>query len=96
MTEFEVKESWTQFLRISYQHLQSDFDNIYNRGLHMAPLVPLYLSDDDGDRLILENGLDDQAIIYNRRDNSVALTTITNEICWFLGKEYVESLVSTC
>jgi len=67
VTKFGIKESWTQFLRISYQHLQSVFDHIYNRGLHMAPLVPLYLSY-DGDRLIFENGLGDQAITYTIED----------------------------
>lgn len=65
MMEFGVKESWTQFLRISYQHLQSVFDYGYNRRLYMVPLVPLYLSD-NGDRLILANSLDDQALIYSR------------------------------
>jgi len=64
-THIVIKESWTQFLRISYQHLQSVFNHRYNRRLYTALLVPLYLSD-DGHRLILASNLDDQAIIYKR------------------------------
>jgi len=46
MKEFEVEESWTQFLKISYHNLR-ELDAGYVRRL-----VPLCLSD-NGDTLIL-------------------------------------------
>jgi len=61
----------------------------------LSYLVPLHLSE-DGDTFILASSLEDQAIIYNKRNNRVERTRITNSICWFSVKDYVESLASTC
>jgi hypothetical protein len=57
-------------------------------------LLPLYLSE-NGDTLILTNYDDDEAFIYNCRDNRVKKIGINNKILWGLAKDYVESLVST-
>ncbi|XP_058741535.1 F-box/kelch-repeat protein At3g23880-like [Vicia villosa] len=96
MMDFGVQESWTQFLQINYLDLQiSSLDSIgYNFRDKELFMVPLYLSEND-DRLILGSSLEEQAILYNMRDNSVERTRITNKIRWFLVKEYVGSLVST-
>ncbi|XP_004514290.1 F-box/kelch-repeat protein At3g06240-like [Cicer arietinum] len=89
MMEFGVEESWTQFLRVGYENFQID----YNLGLRKFYLVPLYLSE-NGDTLLLASCLEDRAIFYNIRENSVERTRITNRMCWYSTKDYVESLVS--
>jgi F-box interacting protein len=89
MEEFGVEESWCQFLKISYENLQINYN------IQQFYLAPLHLSE-DGDTFILASSLEDQAILYNKRNNSVERTIITNSICWFSCKDYVESLASTC
>lgn len=89
MEEFRVEESWCQFLKISYENLQINYN------IRQFYLVPLHLSE-DGDTLILASSLEGQAILYNKRNNGVERTRITNSICWFSVKDYVESLASTC
>ncbi|XP_058741581.1 F-box/kelch-repeat protein At3g23880-like [Vicia villosa] len=89
MMEFGVQESWTQFLTISYLNLGID----YNFGDKKFYLVPLHLAM-NGDTLILASSLEDQAMLYNIRDNNVERTRNTDKIGWFSVKEYVESLVS--
>ncbi|CAI8614943.1 unnamed protein product [Vicia faba] len=91
MMEFGVEESWTQILKISYESLniQSYF---MDRRFY---LMPLYLSE-NSETLVLAHNLEDQAIIYNIRDNTAQRTRITNKISWFSIKNYVESLVSIC
>ncbi|CAK8544163.1 unnamed protein product [Lathyrus sativus] len=92
MMEFGVEESWTQFLKISYESL--DIDPYYmGRRFYLIPLVPLYLSE-NGETLILATSLEDQAILYNIRDNNSVKTRITNNISWFSVKNYVKSLAS--
>jgi len=87
MMEFGVEESWTQFLKISFQSLPL----VPNH--RRLCLFPVCLSE-NGDTLILACGQRKQAILYNLRDNIVEKTRITNEIEWFFSKDYVESLVS--
>ncbi|RHN45824.1 hypothetical protein MtrunA17_Chr7g0235661 [Medicago truncatula] len=89
MKEFEVEESWTQFLKISYESLPIDYDAV--RGF---VLFPLCLSE-DGDALILVWDEAEQAIFYNLRANIGEKAKTTKEIQWFGANEYVESLVST-
>jgi F-box interacting protein len=89
MEEFKVEECWCQFLKISYENLQMNYN------FRQFYLVPLHLSEDD-DILILASSLEHQAILYNRRNNRVERTRITNSICWVSVKDYVESLASTC
>ncbi|XP_058738959.1 F-box/kelch-repeat protein At3g06240-like [Vicia villosa] len=89
MMDFGVEESWTQFLKISYESLNIDH---YLRD-HIFDLIPLYLSE-NGDSLILANSLEGQAILYNIRDNTAERTRITNKISWFSVKNYVKSLAS--
>jgi len=104
MNEFGVQESWTQLFRIGYFNLEMNnlpMDNYLNTTL----LMPLYLSK-NGDTLILLFPLnrtnrgtwifdyygDDEAIIYDRRENRAQRISIDDNLCRF---SYVESLVST-
>ena len=77
---------------IPQDHLQVDTRFNDNMIYHPLLLFPLCLSE-NGDTLILANSHEDQAIIYNIRDNRVELTKITNHIQWLLSENYVESLV---
>jgi hypothetical protein len=103
MKEFGVENSWTQFLKISYQNLHLDYDLNGDTTKDHLQLVPLLLSG-DGDTLILKSSQDLQAILYNLRDNRVERTEITTSriltdkrtsdyVSWNLFKESVESLV---
>ncbi|XP_057432918.1 F-box/kelch-repeat protein At3g23880-like [Lotus japonicus] len=93
MKEFGVEKSWTQLLKIKYQDLHMDphtsaFENQYQ-------LFPLCFY--NGDTLVLASFAGDQAILYNRRDNTSETTRFTNIIgwlTWFRAMDYVESLVS--
>jgi F-box interacting protein len=85
MDEFGVKNSWTQFLKISYMNLQID---------RLPQLIPLCLSE-DGDTIIFSINQANQAILYNWRDNRVKRIKSTNRITWSTTKVYVESLIST-
>jgi len=88
MNEFGFQESWTQLFRIDY----------FNLEMHKLPikwgiplLLPLYLYG-NGDTLILAYRGDDQAVIYNQRENRVKKARIFNKLCRF---SYIESLIST-
>lgn len=105
MKKFGVEESWTPFLKVSYQNLQIDYNFSDDEMKYRFPLVPLLLSDDD-DTLLLKSSQDYQAILYNLRDKRVERTKMTakstitdnrtrNYIQWVSTKVYVESLVST-
>jgi F-box interacting protein len=73
MIDFRVVESWTPLLQIDYF------------GGPILYLVPLHLSE-DGQILILASSVEDQAILYNTRNNSVERTRIRNTLM-----DYVES-----
>ncbi|CAL5210722.1 unnamed protein product [Lathyrus oleraceus] len=94
MKKFGVEESWIQFLKISSNNLQH------------CSFLPLFLSK-DGDTLVLCSCHDEEAILYNLRDDSmqrievkVHKTIIDDETCnWLkltLAQRYVESLISIC
>jgi len=108
MKELGFEDSWTQFLKISYQNLQIDYDYFSYEGdeetEYHFQLVPLLLSE-DADTLVLTSRHESDSILYNWRDNRVERTKITtssaitdprnsNSICWCSAKVYVESLVS--
>ncbi|AES80285.2 F-box/kelch-repeat protein At3g23880 [Medicago truncatula] len=105
MKKFGVEDSWTQFLRISYHSLQIDYDYSFEYTKYKFQLVPLLLSE-DGDTLIMKCSQEHQAILYNRRCNTVERTNITtsrrtitddrsgDHVNWEWIKNYVESLVS--
>jgi hypothetical protein len=100
MKEFGVQESWTQLFRIEYVNLQlhnlsisNDMD-LFRYMECKIPLLPLYVSK-NGDTLILTSDEEKGVIIYNRRDNRVERTRISNKICWPSTFDYVESLVPT-
>ncbi|CAJ2670114.1 unnamed protein product [Trifolium pratense] len=94
MTEFGVEQSWTQFLKISYQNLQVDIRFGQNGELRFYQLIPLCLSE-NGHTLIFENSVSSQLILYDLRDNR-AEVTCDNKINWVLAKNYVESVASIC
>ncbi|XP_058739561.1 F-box/kelch-repeat protein At3g23880-like [Vicia villosa] len=86
MTQFGVKESWTQLFKISFEkgHFLCDF-------FSQLSLYPLYISE-NGATLILGSNRECEPIIYNSRDNKVERTRIINEIDWRCYVGYVESL----
>jgi len=77
MEEFGVEESWIQLLKINYQNLQSMYLDVYD--LRYSQFLPLHISD-NGDTLILANKEEEQAILYNLRDNRAVRTRITDGI----------------
>ncbi|XP_058761576.1 F-box/kelch-repeat protein At3g23880-like [Vicia villosa] len=93
MMEFGVQQSWTQFLNINCMDLQIDHD--YPRYGYEYLVHPLCLSENDG-TIILASSHDEQALLYNWRDNSVEKTRITNHVLWMFSLNYIETLVSTC
>ncbi|GAU45634.1 hypothetical protein TSUD_175470 [Trifolium subterraneum] len=105
MMEFGVQESWTQFLKISFQDLRIDY-GISNLLAYRSQLflLPLCVSESSNTLIMASNQEDyvahfygpQHAIVYNWRDNIVEQFTSNDEIMWFDTKDYVESLVSTC
>ncbi|XP_024626716.1 F-box/kelch-repeat protein At3g23880 [Medicago truncatula] len=90
MNEFGIRESWTRLFRIGYFDLEMHnlpMDNYLNSTL----LMPLYLSK-NGYTLILDYYGDDEAVIYDQRENRAERIRTSYNLCRFL---YVESLVST-
>ncbi|CAL0304840.1 unnamed protein product [Lupinus luteus] len=84
MKEFGVENSWTQFVSISYQHLQV-------RGrIKFFSLVPLCISE-NGDVLMMLNH-NFELIIYYRGDNRVVRAKYHNRV-WIDTKDHVQSLV---
>jgi F-box interacting protein len=104
MMEFGVQESWTQFLKISFQNLHIDHgisDSLaYGSQLF---LLPLCVSESTNTLIMASNqegyidywGHSQHAILYNWRENKVEQIATNNRIMWFDTKDYVESLVST-
>ena len=94
MMTFGVEDSWTQFLKLSYQDLLIDSTFSDYETLQLVPLL-LY---EDGDTLILKSNDETEAIICNWRDGKVGRIEITtkskdNTTCWYSTMDYVESLV---
>jgi F-box interacting protein len=101
MKKFGVEDSWTQFLKISFQNLQVKYNFRLPRMIYYFDLVSLLLSE-NGDTLVLSSITDSSAIIYNLSDNRVERTKFTagkiitsNRTCWYMAMDFVESLVST-
>jgi len=82
MKEFGVEDSWTQFLKISYQDLLinheyfSDEEFIHDKIRHRFQLVPLLLSDDAA-TLVLKTSQESHPILYNWRENRLERTKKT-------------------
>ncbi|XP_024626663.1 F-box/kelch-repeat protein At3g23880 [Medicago truncatula] len=92
MMEFGVEESWTPFLKISFQDLHID----YNDQLFVLPLCVSKISD----TIIMVSNQDpydnQHLFVYNWRDKRVEhIKSVNNRIWWFFARNYVESLVST-
>ncbi|GAU14944.1 hypothetical protein TSUD_47380 [Trifolium subterraneum] len=106
MKKFGVEDSWTQFLNISFQNLQVEYNFRLPQHRYYFQLVPLLLSE-NGDTLVLTSIVDSNAILYNLSDNRVERTKFTagrlitssrstsNRTCWYMAMDFVESLVST-
>jgi hypothetical protein len=76
MKKFEVEDSWTQFLKISYHDLQIDDDLSDDHFMkYSLRFVPLFLYE-DGDTLVLDY-CHSYYLIYNWRNNTVERTNIT-------------------
>ncbi|KAK7338965.1 hypothetical protein VNO77_19599 [Canavalia gladiata] len=90
MKEFGVEKSWTRLVNVSYEHLQTG----YNEFHHV--LFPVCMSD-NGDVLLLSDSDSGYCIIlYNQRDNRVERFESPDNILCYSIKDYVESLVSPC
>jgi len=87
MKDFGVEESWTRFLKISYDNLQIDVDDRFRNRRW-----PLYLWEKSG-TLVLTNSNECQGILFNWKDNRVQRI---NEHWLFNCREYVESVVLFC
>ena len=89
MMEFGVQESWTQFLKISFQDLQIDYgiSDSLEYGYSQLFLFPLYLSESDDTLIMASNqqgyGDDENhAILYNWRDKRLSkLHLFTMKYC---------------
>ncbi|KAL5057560.1 hypothetical protein RYX36_029164 [Vicia faba] len=85
MNKIGVEDSWTQFFKISYHNLQIDpFEDL------VSFLIPLCVSEKN-DTLLLANEDRKVTILYNWRENRIALGP-----WWCTRLNYVESLVSHC
>jgi len=73
MKKFGVEDSWTPLLRVSYNDLQIDYSYDGFEMEYDFNLVPLFLSG-DGNTLILRSSEEEDAILYNWRDNTVGRT----------------------
>ncbi|XP_058767690.1 F-box/kelch-repeat protein At3g23880-like [Vicia villosa] len=92
MKEFGVEESWSQFLKISYDTLLLDYHFSYFKLL-------LLCYSEKNDTLFFMNYLESQAVICNRRFNRVEKMNRVEGIDRSLllsGHDHVESLVWYC
>ncbi|AES80211.2 F-box and associated interaction domain protein [Medicago truncatula] len=82
MKELGNDNSWTQFLKISYQNLQINHDYFgdeefnHEKIKYHFQLVPLLLSE-DADTLVFKNSQESHPILYNWRENRVEQTKVT-------------------
>lgn len=91
MNDFGVDYSWTQLFKVSYHNLRIDYPfNDSDRCL-----LPVCLSEKNG-TLILTNKYRRGAIIYNWRNMRNNIVQKIVRPWWWLGANYVESLVSCC
>lgn len=80
MKEFGVEKSWTQLLKVSYEHLQS------------YSLLPLWMSENE-DVILLESVGGYKFVLYNRRDNRVDWSEVFYDKLVLRSYDYVQSLV---
>jgi len=93
MSEFGIEQSWTQFVKISFQNVQ--VDDRFSDWIHYQSFMSPLCVSENGDTLILACSGKDKAIIYHLKDNRVKQAS-GNEITWTFAKDYVESLASIC
>jgi F-box interacting protein len=92
MMEFGVQESWTQFLKISFEDLQIDYGILnwyaYDWQLFLLPLC----ASESSNTLIMASNRGrytkqyQHAILYNWIDNKVEKTRSINNMLWFSAK----------
>ncbi|KAK7259382.1 hypothetical protein RIF29_24989 [Crotalaria pallida] len=85
MKEFGIDKSWTQLIKLSYEHVEiasCQFE------------FPLLWMSENGGVFIKSRSGELQAILYNRRNDRVELVKLPKyRSCWFNPGYYVESLV---
>ncbi|KAK7393173.1 hypothetical protein VNO78_21672 [Psophocarpus tetragonolobus] len=88
MRDFGVKNSWTQLLNVSYEHLQIHV-------LHGFPTLPVILCVSENDEIILLGNYDGmEFILYNTRDSRIDRCEHFNEgKLYFYSYDYVQSLI---
>ncbi|XP_057427043.1 F-box protein CPR1-like [Lotus japonicus] len=87
MREYGVRESWTRWVKISYENLRCE-------GFLYRPST-MVLSE-DGDILLLAKNGDLEFITYDIRDNNIEYISNPNKEFWLYAFGYVQSLVSPC
>lgn len=84
MREFGVDNSWTQLLKVSYEHLQ--FPSIFS-----SPPAPVILCMSEGeDVMLLADTNGGRITLYNKRDNATDVFIYQYET--FFSFDYVQSL----
>ena len=89
MRKFRVEESWTMFLKFSYQNIR-----VGSRSFEDRHLFPLYLSENCNTLILVSDR--GHVVFYNKRENRVERSDLIRGIYRLIAKEYVESLVLTC
>ncbi|XP_057423363.1 F-box/kelch-repeat protein At3g23880-like [Lotus japonicus] len=91
MNEFGVGGSWTRLVNVSYDYLDTSGYPNFHLGMNV-----LCMSENDD--ILMVSYLDQsQAILYNRRDNSLQRIEFPNNISFGCNvKYYLESLISPC
>ncbi|XP_058759042.1 uncharacterized protein LOC131642708 [Vicia villosa] len=88
MSEFGIENSWTQFLKVSYQDL-----NIPNQDKYF--LAPLCLYESGVALVQAANSGRTEVILYNWSGNRIKKTRMDKLTSWMFNQNYVESLVPT-
>ncbi|TKY53497.1 F-box/kelch-repeat protein [Spatholobus suberectus] len=90
MREFGVKKSWSQLLKVRYEHLT--FQPVLHVPLSLVSLIPLWISE-SGDVLMLGNYNPSKAVLYNLRANTINRTEDLNDKHCLYSYDYSQSLV---
>ncbi|RHN46000.1 hypothetical protein MtrunA17_Chr7g0237501 [Medicago truncatula] len=92
MTKFGDDKSWTLFLKFSYHNIQMGHNlRVDHKRVDTLrlKLKPVHLSENI-DTIVFVNNLQNQAVLYNFRNNTVLKSKINHKIRWFCTEDYVE------
>ncbi|XP_050916218.1 uncharacterized protein LOC127131338 [Lathyrus oleraceus] len=108
MTEFGIENSWTQFLKISYQDLDIHVEykyflaplclyerDLYHHTKYKCFLSPLCLYKNGIALVHAANGHGLHVIVYNWTENRIEKTRMDSSLLWMVNQNYVGSLVPT-